>query len=339
MANDVKVVIELSKAQPRGGFGFPLIFAGKQSTAVAYKEVSSLSEVKTAGFEETTDVYKAAELLFMQDNAPSKIAVCASADTAVSALPAILDEGWRQLIVVSTGTEGESDVEAVSEYIEACKKPCVYFAHVETDDTVTLEKIKGNERTVAVAYDTAASGDTKFPEAAVVGATAGMTVGSFTYKNIILKGVKAQALADTAVEALHTAGAITILRKAGEIVTSEGITLSGEYIDIVDTQDYIVTQIEYQCQSLLNRVPKLPYDNRGIASLEGVVLSVLKDAADNGMIAQSDEGEGYLYSVTFGARADCDASDISARAYNEGSFEFTLAGAIHTATISGTIIA
>lgn len=339
MANDVKVVIELSKAQPRGGFGFPLIFAGKQSAAIAYKEVGSLNEVKTAGFTETTDVYKAAELLFMQDNAPSKIAVYASAETAVTALPSVLDEGWRQLIVVSGGTEGESDVKAISAYIESCKKPCVYFSHVATDDTTTLTAIKGNERTVAVAYDTAVSGDTKFPEAAIVGATSGMAVGSFTYKNIVLKGVKAQVLSDAAVEALHAAGAITVLRKAGSIVTSEGITLSGEYIDIVDTQDYIVTQIEYQCQSLLNRVPKLPFDNRGIASLEGVVLSVLKDAADNGMIAQSDEGEGYQYNVTFGARSDCEATDISARAYTEGSFEFTLAGAIHTATISGTIIA
>ena len=337
MANDVKVVIELSKAQPKEGFGFPLIFAGKQSSAVAYKEVSTLAAVKTAGFAETTDVYKAAELLFMQNNAPSKIAVCASTDTTVTALPSILEEGWRQLIVVSTDESGESDVEAISDYIENCKKPCVYFAKLATTDSTTLAAIKGNERTVVVAYDTASSNDTKFPEAAVVGATAGMDVGSFTYKNIILKGVKAQNLTDTAVEALHAAGAITLLRKAGDIVTSEGVTLSGEYIDIVDTKDYIVAQIEYQCQSLLNRVPKLPFDNRGIASLEGVVLSVLKEAADNGMIALGDDG--YMYSVTFGGRGDCSAEDISARAYNEGTFEFTLSGAIHTATISGTIIA
>jgi len=331
MANDVKVVIELSKAAPRLGFGYPLIFAGSQENAVAYKEVGSLDEVVSAGFAAETAVYKAAMTLFMQENAPSKIAVCASTDTAVTALPVILGEGWRQLIVIG----GDDEVEAISDYIEACGADKMYFAHIATTDTTVSAAVAGNERTVLVAYD---STDVDCPEAAVVGATAGLDVGSFTYKNIILKGVTAQALTDSEVEALHTAGVITILKKAGSIVTSEGVTASKEYIDIVDSKDWIIQQIEYQCQYLLNRVPKLPYDNRGIASLEGVVVSVLMDAANNGMIAVTDEGD-YDYTVDFGPRSECAASDISTRHYAEGQFEFALAGAIHTAKIKGTIIA
>ena len=83
---------------------------------------------------------------------------------------------------------------------------------------------------------------------------------------------------------------------------------------------------------------KLPYDNRGIAALEGVVVSVLKDAANNGMIAVNDEGQ-YDYSVNFAPRSECAPSDISTRHYAEGNFSFTLAGAIHTARITGTIMA
>lgn len=327
MANDVKVVIELTKAAPRAGFGYPLILA-TGGDAIAYKEVSSLEEVVTAGFAAETEVYKAAQLLFMQNNAPSKIAVCGVAENAVTALPAILDEGWRQLIVV-----GEDTIKSVSDYVESCKKHILYFAHANA--ATALTDIEGNERTVVVVYK---SEDVACPEAAVVGATAGMDVGSFTYKNIILKGVTAQALTDSEVEAIHTAHGITILRKAGSIVTSEGVTASGEFADIVDSKDYIIEQIEYQCQALLNRVPKLPYDNRGIASLEGVVVSVLMDAANNGMIAVTDDGD-YDYTVSFGTRADCAASDISARHYAEGQFEFALAGAIHTAKIVGSIIA
>lgn len=335
MANDVKVVITLTKAAPRAGFGVPLIFAGKQTTAVPYKEVGSLEEVVSAGFESGSDVYAAAQLMLMQANAPSKFAVCASTEQAVTALPEILEEGWRQLIVVSTGTEDESSVEAISDYIEACKKPAVYFTHTNKEDTATIAAIEGNERTVAVSYE---STDTEFPEAAIVGVTAGLDVGSFTYKNMILKGVTAQTYTDSEVDAMHEKGVFTILRKAGSIVTSEGLTLSKEYIDIVDSKDYIIQQIEYQCQYLLNRVPKLPYDNRGIASLEGVVLSVLIDAANNGMIAVNDEGD-YDYSVDFGTRSECAASDISSRHYAEGKFTFALAGAIHTAKIEGEIIA
>lgn len=334
MANDVKVVIEVAKASPRAGFGFPLIFAGKHTKAVPYTEVSSLAEIVSAGFTAESEVYKAASLLFMQNNAPSKIAVCASTDMTVSALPAIIEEGWRQLIVIE-GTE-DSAVEAISGYIEACGLHKLYFASVNpAADAETITACKGNNRTVLVGYKTA---EVAHLEAALVGATAGLDVGSFTYKNMVIKGVAAQSFTDAEVEAMHEKGVITILKKAGSIVTSEGIVLSGEYIDIVDSKDYIIEQIEFQCQSLMNRVPKLPFDNRGIASLEGVVLSVLKDAANQGMIAVNDEGE-YDYSVNFLPRSECAASDISTRHYAEGSFEFALAGAIHTAKIVGTILA
>lgn len=336
MSNDVKVVIELKKAAPRAGFGYPLIFAGKQAATVAYKEVGSIEEVKSAGFSETTPIYKAAQLLFMQNDAPTKIAVCSSTDTTIAALPNLLGEGWRQLIVASLGTEGESGVDDVSAYIESCGRPAMFFTHVNPiDDATEITSMSGNDRTVAIAYE---SSDVACPEAALAGATAGLDVGSFTYKNIILKGVSAQDYTDSEVGVQHGKGMITIQKKAGSIVTSEGITMSKEYADIVDCKDFIIQQIEYQCQYLLNRVPKLPYDNRGIASLEGVVVSVLMDAANNGMIAVTDDGD-YDYSVDFGGRSACAASDISTRHYAEGQFEFALAGAIHTAKIKGSIIA
>lgn len=336
MANDVKVVIELIKATPKAGFGVPLLFAGMLTKAVAYTEVSSLEEVVTAGFAETTDVYKTAELLFMQDNAPAKIAVCGGTQNAVATLPSILGEGWRQLLVVGNAT-GESTIAEISDYIEASGKNAVYFASVDPSEDATLvDDCAGNERTVLIAYK---SDDVAYPEAALVGATAGMDAGSYTYKNIILKGVAAQSYTDAEVEKFHKDNKIiTYLKKAGSVVTSEGITCSGEYIDIVDSKDYIIEQIEYQGQVLMNRVPKLPFDNRGIASLEAVTLSVLKDAADMGMIAQNDDGD-FMYSVTFKPRSECSAIDISARNYNGGSFEFTLAGAIHNAKVHGTIIA
>ena len=324
MANDVKVVIELTKASGKIGFGYPLILAANESKAIAYTEVRSLTEIVNAGFTAGSDVYKAAQILFMQNDAPGKIAVCGATGTAVEALPGLLGEGWRQLIVTD---HEEETVTAVSNYIEACGKYCMYF-------TVGEAGASANERTVMIAYDDGAI----FPEAALVGATAGMDAGSFTYKNIILKGVTAQAYTDSEVAALHEKGVITILRKAGDIVTSEGITLSKEYADIVDTKDWIIEQIAFRGQSLMNRVPKLPYDNRGIAALEGETVSALKVAADMGMIAVTDDGT-YDYSVNFASRAECDANDITARHYNGGQFRFVLAGAIHEAEITGEVIA
>lgn len=334
MANDVKVVIELSRPMPKLGFGIPLILASMQNKAVEYTEVKNLEAVQTAGFDEKSEVYAVAKLVFSQNDAPEKIAICASAEQTVSALPKILDNDWRQLIVIAG--ESDSTVSEISEYIEGIKKPAMYFVSVDpTKDSAVIAAIKGNDRTYMVAYT---SQDVSCPEAAIVGATAGLEVGSFTYKNMILKGVTAQTYTDNEIDNLHQQNVNTILKKAGSVVTSDGLSASGEFTDIVDTKDYIIQQIEYQCQYLLNRVPKLPYDNRGIAALEGVVVSVLKDAANNGMIAVTDEGD-YDYSVSFGKRSDCDPYDISARHYAEGTFEFTLAGAIHTAKIKGTIVA
>ena len=339
--NDVNVVIQVAKASAKAGFGYPLILAGKQTSAVAYRECSSLTEIESAGFAATTDIYKAAELLFMQNDAPSKVAVCASEDTSATALAGLLEEDWRQLIVVSTGEE-DSTVEQIATVIEGTRDK-MYFTHVgSTAASTTATSLSGKERTVCIVYDVDEAGtDTKFPEAALVGATAGLGIGSFTYKNIILNGVLPQAFTDAQVtgdSGFHKLGLITILKKAGDIVTSEGIVVSKEYIDIIDSKDYIINQIEYQTQSLLNRVPKLAYDNNGIASLEGVVLSVLTDAAALGMIAQLGDGV-YDYSVTFAPRNECQEADISNREYKEGKFSFTLAGAIHTGTIYGTIVA
>ena len=335
MANDVTVVIELSKGSPRVGFGYPLIFAGAQGNTVPYTEVGSLEEIVKAGFENTSEVYNAARLVFMQSNAPTKLAVCASTENTVAALPSVLKEGWRQLIVVSDGVEGESAINEIAAYIEDCGKHAVYFAAVNSENTNVLTALAGFKRTVAVVYD---SVDTTFPEAAVVGATAGYEAGSITYKNMILKGVTAQDFTDAEIEAIHDKNAITILKKAGDIVTSEGICSSGEYVDIIDSMDYILEQIEFQSQSLLNRVGKLSYDNTGISQLEAVVVSVLKDAANNGMIAINDEGD-YDYTVNFLPRSECSPADVSTRHYSGGNFSFVLAGAIHTARINGTISA
>ena len=329
---DVTVVIDLLKASPRASTGYPLIFASSATAEVAYTEVSGLGELLDAGIKETDAIYKAASLLFMQDKAPSTIAVCASKSAATTGLASVLEEGWRQLIVV-----GDDDVEGVSDYIEASGKHAVYFASCAKAEYATLATaIKGNERTVVVVYD---STDVSNPEAALVGASAGMDAGSFTYKNLILKGVTPQKVTASEVAAMHEAGVITIVKKAGDIVSSEGVTLSGEYVDIVDSKDYIIDQIEFQTQKVLNRLPKVPYDDTGIATLESVTYSVLKDAANKGMVAYDVENEEYLYGVDFGKRSECAASDISSRHYELGRFEFELAGAIHTAKVTGSILA
>lgn len=341
---DVVVKISLQKPITAVGFGIPLILATLQSADVPYTECTSVEEVRalfpdTVVEDVTTEhvVTQAASLLFMQNDRPEKIAVCGSTKKATAVLPEIWSNDWRQLLIPTLGITGEDTIPVISNYIEA-QGDKMFFCSIDNYDDILVTSgitCEENERTVVLFYDK--EGSPVCPEAAVVGATAGFAAGSFTYKNIVIKGLSPLEKTDAEVTTMHKAGCITILRKCGDIVTSEGITLSGEYIDIVDSKDWIIKDMEYGIQKTLIQLPKVPYDNTGIGILEAQCAVTLKRAFNMGMIAVNDEGL-PAYSTTFKKRSEVDAGDRTVRKYLGGSFKFDLAGAVHNVTINGTIV-
>lgn len=337
MAYDVKVHIDLAKPIGSLGFGMPLILLENATDEVAYTEVTSAAAVKEAGIAETSKAYKAAQLIFAQTNGPKTIAVVAVSGAATAALADSLltDKGWRQLIVVND-SDGSTDstVAAISAIVEKLEGK-MYFAGLDADDTTEIA-VTGLSRTVLFYCD--ATEDAPVPVAALVGEGAGRAAGSFTYKNMILKGIEPQVLTDAEIDAIHKKGGITFVQKAGDNVTSEGKTAGGEYIDIIDCQDYIILQLAYKTQRLLNTAAKVPYDNNGIAMLESVAVDVLQGAYNNGMIANNADGS-PAYSVSYALREDTTAEDRAKRQYYGGAFTFELAGAIHHVEITGEITA
>ena len=328
MALDVKVKIELSKTTGSVGFGVPLLLEAGAEKAVAYTECYGIDDVVAAGFAETTAMYKAANVIFVQENRPEKIAVCAATGTAVETIPTLVAKGWRQLVIV-----GESDeYVAVADYIETTKDklffPVMNKTTFETFKTATASK--KYKRTICFVNETANA------SAALVGETSGRVAGSFTYKNKTLKGVVADDLTDAEIDALHKAGAFGYVTKAGDDVTTEGISQSGEYIDITDSIDYVIQNIEYRVQKTLNNTAKVTYDDRGIALLEAAVTSALQDAGNNGIIAVKEDGT-FDYTVTFAPRSATTEADRESRIYKYGTFKFALAGAIHTCEVYGEI--
>lgn len=321
--NDVKVKIDLLKPSGTSEWGYPLIVT-KDETTIGYAVCTSLAEVVAAGFASSTDVYKAAEKMFMQPHPPLRIAVAALTALTAENLAALTGEGWRQLVVMAAA----ADKTEVKTYIDTTDK--MYFAAVTSASG--LSAFADDDRVVCVVHGTEAD----LAAAAVAGEVAGREVGTITYKNLILNGITPATFTDAQVEAIHTAGGITVLKKAGDIVTSEGLVVSGEYADIIDCKDYIIQQLTYKTQKLLNTMGKLPYDNRGIAILENAAIDVLKDAYNRGMIAEDDDGN-PLYSASYALRSEVDANDIAARKFKGGRFAFTLAGAIHNVEITGEI--
>lgn len=334
MALDVNVTIRLSEAAGSAGFGVPLILISKASSEIAYQVFGSLDELPGAGYAENTTAYKLFRIMKMQDSRPRMIAVAQVKGKASEALANY--RGKVRQVVTVLGSTGDSTPGEVAAYIETTDD-MVYFPVVQEASGLTA--FAGLDRTFAGVHSAA----TQDLAAGIVGATAGMAAGSFTYKNIIVKGVTPDPLSEAEISAIHNASGsasagygYTLQEKAGDIVTTEGKAASGEFMDIVDSFDWTIRNIGYSCQKALNSAPKVPYDNRGIGMLEAATNGVLKNADNMGIIAH-DEADVPVYATNFGTRAEASASDRASRAYTLGRFSFDLAGAIHTATVNGAV--
>ena len=330
MALDVKVKIELAKTVGSVGFGIPLLLeCGVSASPVGYTVVSSLDEVVAAGIKADTDLYKAAAMVFQQSNRPEKIAICQAAGAIADVLPTIVSKDWRQLVVVNGDFAEYVDA---ADYIETTTNKMMFLSMTSAEFETFKESLDGKayDRTIIFVNSTA------YANAALVGETAGRTAGSFTYKFKTLKGVAADNLTDAEIAALHEAGAFGYVTKAGDDITTEGIAQSGKYIDITDSIDYVVQNIEYRIQKVFNGTAKVPYDDRGIALLKAATTAALQEAYNNGIIAATEDGAPD-YTVTFLPRSATTAADRESRIYKYGSFTFALAGAVHECEVYGEI--
>ena len=330
MALDVNVKIELSKTTGSAGFGVPLLLEAGATKAVEYTECYSIDDVVAAGFAVGTEMYKAANMVFIQKNRPTKIAICAVSGTAVEALPTIASKGWRQLVLV--GGEADEYI-AVADYIETTRNKMLFISMPLAEFTELKTQLTGKKYDRTVIF----VNSTEYAAAALVGETAGRTAGGFTYMFKTLSGVAAEDLTDAEIEAIHDAGAFGYVTKAGDDVTTEGFSQSGMYIDITDGIDYVVQNIEHRVQKVFNNNAKVPYDDRGIALIEAATITALQDAYLNGIVAVLADGVTPDYSTKFTARAGTTEADRESRVYPYGTFDFALAGAIHKAHIYGTV--
>jgi hypothetical protein len=331
---DVTVVIDIQKPIGRLGFGKVLIL-GEKASGFAYKEYSDLTSVK-ADFPDSTEEYKAASAIFAQgDQAPAVIAItCRNStsgeneETLVERLEQVLDKDWYFLICTSAA---KADVLAVADVIEL---DGTHQFFTRSSSLADLAEIKAENYTrTSVLYHTTIS---NYPDAAWVGATGSAPVGSVTWKFKQLQGIAPVELSGAELLNIHDLGANTYVTKAGYNTTSEGLVVNGEYIDIIHAKDYVRSSIEFGVQTLLNNTPKVPYTTAGIAQIEGVVRTVLQRAHNQGIIASDQDGIG-LYGTAFKSREEVDPADRAERTYNDGSFFFELAGAVHSARINGVI--
>lgn len=331
---DVKVTINLQKPAALIGLGKPLILAPKTG-ASTFKNYSSLDAVKV-DFAENTSTYKKAFAIFNQKNRPATIAIATfdsaavapAPKTAAEAVAKYYDEDWFFALVAD---EVIADQIAVADAIELKKYKMFVLRTKLAADRATV-KAKEYDFVIDIFHEADEAID-----AALVGELGSQPAGSLTWKFKTLTGITPANLSADELNAIHEDGAIAYVRKMGVAQTSEGIVVSGEYIDVMHGLSWVITEIEKNVQNSFVQNKKLPYDHRGFAVLEGDVKTALKLGHRQGIIAE-DDAKNPLYTTTVMSRTDVPAAERGARVYNGLSFSFELAGAIHEANITGEVI-
>ncbi|MGG3450185.1 DUF3383 family protein [Domibacillus aminovorans] len=331
---DVKVTINLRKPLGLTGLGKPLILAQKTGTS-SLKNYSSIEAVKV-DYIESTSVYKKAFAIFNQEQPPAVIAIATydtaavapAPKTAVDAVTKYYDEDWYFAVV---SDEVIAEQIKVADFIELKKFKMFSMRTKLQADRATI-KAKSYKYTINT-YHVPDEGI----DAALVGALGSQEVGSLTWKFKTLKGITPTEMLDDEMNTIHADGAICYVRKMGIAQTSEGKVVSGEYIDVVHGLSWVITEIEKNVQNTYIQNKKLPFDHRGIATLDSATKTALKLGHRQGIIAE-DDAKNPIYSTSTLSRTEVQAAERGARIYNGLGFSFELAGAIHEANITGEVI-
>lgn len=325
-------------------FNVPLILStfatSKTTTAFTRaRSYSSIAEMADDGWGSSDAVYKMANAIFMQNPSVSRVIVgradSGDADVAAS-LSAIQNENndWYGVVVDQAMA---ANAVSIAAWVESAKKFAIFWT-TSTDcydgtkdtDLASVLKAAGYDRSAVVFHVTPSTG-ADYPDAAWMGEGFPYDPGSSTWAYKQLKGVTSDKITGGQESILKSKNCNYYMVVGGVAITQEGKVASGEWIDIIIGTDWIEARLRETVYSALVNNRKLPYDDSGIAVVEGLVKGVLNDAASAGIL-QADSIE-----VTVPRYADIPQADRIARHLRGVKFTALYQGAIHRVTINGTI--
>lgn len=103
----------------------------------------------------------------------------------------------------------------------------------------------------------------------------------------------------------------------------------GDYIDVTRTIDWLAIRMQEAIAALEIRVDKVPFTNKGIASVEAEIRAVLQLGVENGAVAS--------FTTSVPDVADVSTADKAVRHLDDVVFTAVLAGSINSVAISGTV--
>ena len=256
-----------------------------------------------------------------------------NADTALTNIQ-LVDDTWYMVVYPSHETTPFTQTLKAAAWVEAAAK---FFATAQNDanivnttpDTASLPALlqaAGYARTLPMYSGVA---NTVYSEAAPLGVMATRIPGTYTLNFKTLAGVTADALTETQYTVGIAKNCNVYQTVGGVSIFQPGCVADGEWADVIVGCDWIKANLCTNIFSKLVNNDKIPYTDGGIAVIEAEIRGVLQAAVDNGFLAS--------YTVTVPLAANITTNDKNLRQLNGVSFTGKLAGAIHSATITGTV--
>jgi hypothetical protein len=245
----------------------------------------------------------------------------------------LANDDWYGLV---SDALGKLEITALSTAIEALKK--IYVAETQDSDVLTsstsdiasLTKAASLDRT-AVQYHPAAG--VHQPDSAWHGVELPQVPGSSTWAFDTLATIPTYELTSAEQAFLEGKNGNHYQTVAGVAITNEGKMAGGEWMDVTQFLDWLEARIKEGAFLALAANPKIPYTDLGIQTLGGTTEDVLKEGAKRGGI---DPNGATPITVTLPRASEVAAATKQARELTY-TFAATLAGAVHKATINGTV--
>ena len=324
-------------------FNVPLILStfATSKTTTAFTRARSYGSVKEMtddGWASTDAVYKIANAIFSQNPSVSRVVVgrADSGDATIAASMTAIqneDNSWYGLVADQAMV---ADFDDIAAWVESAKKLAIFwitdadaYDATKTTDLASVLKAAAYDRSAVIWHATPASG-ADYPDAAWMGEGFPYDPGTSTWAYKTLKGVTPDNIAGKETP-LQNKNCNYYSEVGGVNITQEGKVASGEWIDIIIGTDWIEARLREEVFSAFVNNRKVPYDDTGIAMIEGLVKGVLQRAAKAGILQEDS------IVVTVPKYADIPQADKLARKLPDVKFRALYQGAIHRTTINGTI--
>lgn len=297
------------------------------ASGAVYREYRDADAV-SIDYSANKDVLNKVKTYFAQKNHSDRVAILDYDPLKVSdSLKAFWYFNWT--FAIQSTSKVDAGAKSLSNVFEANKD---HLLVLQSNTVGDFTLVNGQNYTIGVKHDISEAMD-----AALVGSIATLPVGSVTWKFKQLVGITPDTLTSTEVFGLNDANvmAYEVMNSQGQ--TSEGKTMSGEYIDTIHGIIWVRATIQGKLEEFLQDNGKIPYDQSGITKISGIVIQVLEQAYQQEIIQQSEATGKGDYKVTASPRSAQSQVDLSNRRYGGLSFTYHAAGAIHTITVNGAV--